>query len=322
MRPSSLVSVALAVVPVAVSAAGTLGFALGNTLPNGNCKMQADYEADFDALKSVSTLVRTYSASSCNTAQQILPAAVAKGFKVVLGVWPDTDDAYNLDKTALQSALSDSSNAGAVYAITVGSEALYRGSLTAQALLSKINDMQSTFPSMKIGTADSWNKFQDGTADPIIKGGLKLMYILLWYDDEIATDIVNSLANAFSYWQGQTLANSSHSYLDDLNQAYGHIQTVAGSLDIVEIWNGETGWPTDGGTNYESAMAGTQNAATFYQQGVCAALAWGFNVFYFEAFDEPSKPASVGTNGDSEDETHWGAYTADRVAKFPMSCSN
>ena len=159
---------------------------------------------------------------------------------------PDTDDAYNLDKTALQSALSDSSNAGAVYAITVGSEALYRGSLTAQALLSKINDMQSTFPSMKIGTADSWNKFQDGTADPIIKGGLKLMYILLWYDDEIATDIVNSLANAFSYWQGQTLANSSHSYLDDLNQAYGHIQTVAGSLDIVEIWNGETGWPTDG----------------------------------------------------------------------------
>ncbi|MCJ1286943.1 glycoside hydrolase 3 protein [Xylographa opegraphella] len=304
MRPLSLTLAALATVPVAVSAAGTLGFALGNTMSNGNCKMQADYEADFDALKSVSTLVRTYTSSGCNTAQQILPAAVAKGFKVVLGVWPDTDDAYNLDKTALQSALSDSSNAGAVYAITVGSEALYRGSLTAQALLSKIKDMQSTFPNMKIGTADSWNKFQDGTADPLIQGGLKLI-----------------LANAFSYWQGQTLANSSHSYLDDLNQAFGHVQTVAGSMDI-EIWNGETGWPTDGGTNYESAMAGTQNAATFYQQGVCAALAWGFDVFYFEAFDEPSKPASIGTNGESADEKHWGAYTADRVAKFPMSCSN
>ncbi|MCJ1403039.1 glycoside hydrolase 3 protein [Xylographa trunciseda] len=302
MRQSSLILAALATVPAAVSAAGTLGFALGNTLPDGSCKMQADYESDFDALKSVSTLVRTYSSSSCNTAQQILPAAAAKGFKVVLGVWPDTDDSYNLDKTALQSALSDSGNAGAVYAITVGSEALYRGSLTAQALLSKIKDMQSTFPSMKIGTADSWNKFQDGTADPIIQGGVKLI-----------------LANAFSYWQGQTTANSSHSYLDDLNQAFGHVQTVADSLDI-EIWNGETGWPTDGGTNYESAMAGTQNAATFYQQGVCAALAWGFNVFYFEAFDEPSKPPSIGTNGESADETHWGAYTADRVAKFPMSC--
>jgi glucan 1,3-beta-glucosidase len=127
------------------------------------------------------------------------------------------------------------------------------------------------------------------------------------------------LANAFSYWQGQTIQNASHSYLDDLNQAFSHIQTVAGTLDI-EIWTGETGWPTDGGTNYESAMAGTQNAATFFQQGVCAALAWGFNVFYFEAFDEPSKPPSIGTNGESEDETHWGAFTADRVAKFSMSC--
>jgi glucan 1,3-beta-glucosidase len=53
------------------------------------------------------------------------------------------------------------------------------------------------------------------------------------------------MANAFSYWQGQTTQNASHSYLDDLNQAFAHIQNVAGTLDI-EIWNGETGWPTDG----------------------------------------------------------------------------
>jgi glucan 1,3-beta-glucosidase len=89
---------------------------------------------------------------------------------------PDTDSAYDVDYAALKSALSDSSNAGAVYAITVGSEALYRKSLTADALLSKIQNMSSTFPNIKIGTADSWNKFQDGTADPIIKGGVKLLY--------------------------------------------------------------------------------------------------------------------------------------------------
>ena len=88
---------------------------------------------------------------------------------------PDTDDAYNADKSALQSALSSSANKGAVYAITVGSEALYRGSLTASALLDKINDMKTTFPGVLVGTADSWNKFQDGTADPIIQGGVKLM---------------------------------------------------------------------------------------------------------------------------------------------------
>ena len=91
---------------------------------------------------------------------------------------PDTDASYATDKSALQSALSDSSNAGAVYAITCGSEALYRGSLTAQELLSKIQDMQSTFPDVKIGFADSYNKFVDGTADPLITAGVELMYYL------------------------------------------------------------------------------------------------------------------------------------------------
>ncbi|MCJ1475707.1 hypothetical protein MMC13_004370 [Lambiella insularis] len=273
MRLSIIIPAALVGAPLAVLAAGTLGFCLGNTNADGSCKMQSDYEADFDALKGVSRVVRTYtSGGTCATAQQILPAAVAKGFQVVLGVWPDTQASYTADKSALQSALSNSQNAGAVYAITVGSEALYRGSLTPQELLSYIQDMQNTFPNVKIGTADSWNKFQDGTADPIVSSGIKLI-----------------LANAFSYWQGQTLQNSSHSYLDDLNQAYARVQSVAGNLDT-EIWNGEVGWPSDGGTSYQNAMAGTQNAATFFQQGVCAALNWGFNVFYFEAFDEPSKP--------------------------------
>lgn len=87
MRFASFVPVVLAAAPLAVSAAGTLGYAIGNKNPDGSCKVTADYELDFDALKSSSTLVRTYSANECNTSQQILPAAASKGFKVVLGVW-------------------------------------------------------------------------------------------------------------------------------------------------------------------------------------------------------------------------------------------
>ena len=75
-----------------------------------------------------------------------------------------------------------------------------------------------------------------------------------------------------------------------------------------------------GGTNYQNAIAGTANAATFWSQGICGMLDWGFNVFYFEAFDEPSKPPSVGLNGDAEDEAHWGAMTADRNTKFSLKC--
>ena len=52
---------------------------------------------------------------------------------------------------------------------------LYRGDLTASELLDMINDMKSTFPDILVGTADSWNKYADGTADPLITGGVKLL---------------------------------------------------------------------------------------------------------------------------------------------------
>lgn len=139
--------------------------------------------------------------------------------------------------------------------------------------------------------------------------------------------------NAFGYWQAQTISNASATYLDDLQQAYGRIQSVRGSTTSIEIWNGETGWPTTGtndlwlllllsltwfagGSDYGAATAGTQNAFYFWKQGVCAALDWDFNVFYFEAFDEPWKPASNGLDGQPGNENHWGAFNADRSPKF------
>ena len=88
MRIRYFTSLALAA-PALVSAAGTLGFALGTKLPSGSCKETSDYEADFDAISSAagSKLVRGYSASDCDCAKNILPAAKSKGFKVVLGIW-------------------------------------------------------------------------------------------------------------------------------------------------------------------------------------------------------------------------------------------
>lgn len=139
-----------------------------------------------------------------------------------------------------------------VYAVTVGSETLYRGNFTGEELLSKINDIKSALPGTKVGTADSWNKYADGTADALIKGGVDLL-----------------LANAFAYWQGHNVGDGAvYTYFDDVQQALGHIQEVRGSLEGFEFWNGETGWPTDGGSDYASAKAGTANAAKYYQQAV------------------------------------------------------
>jgi glucan 1,3-beta-glucosidase len=87
MRVSGLLPFILAAAPAVVSARGTLGFSLGDKNADGTCKSTSDYEADFDSLKGLSTIVRTYSGTECNTPQNILPAAKNKGFKVVLGIW-------------------------------------------------------------------------------------------------------------------------------------------------------------------------------------------------------------------------------------------
>lgn len=87
MRSFNTIPILLAAASATVSAQGRLGFSIGDKNPDGNCKAVNDYEADFDALKSISSLARTYSSSNCDTAKNIVPAAKSKGFKVVLGVW-------------------------------------------------------------------------------------------------------------------------------------------------------------------------------------------------------------------------------------------
>lgn len=84
---TAIIPLVLTAAPAAVSALGRLGFALGTKRPDSSCKTTADYEADFDALKGYSTLVRGYAADDCSFAQQVLPAAQNKGFKVLLGIW-------------------------------------------------------------------------------------------------------------------------------------------------------------------------------------------------------------------------------------------
>ncbi|KAL8660343.1 MAG: hypothetical protein Q9202_006652 [Teloschistes flavicans] len=298
MHLSAILSLALVVSPLAVSARGTLGFAIGARKEGGQCKTRDDYEADFDALAQASgtKIVRTYSVvdknvpqfDPCQVAAEILPAAAKKQFQVILGL------------------------CNTVYALTVGSESLYRG-VSACDVFSAIDDARTTFGSIvkRVGTADSWNKFQDGTADPILTGDCP--------GPKPRPGITFLLVNAFGYWQGQNINNATATYLDDLQQAMGHIQKLAG-LNTVEIWNGETGWPGDHGSNYGEAEAGTPNEATFFQHGVCAALAWGINVFYFEATDETWKPKSVGDSKASADEQHWGALDESRTPKFKLTC--
>ncbi|KAI0007402.1 glucan 1,3-beta-glucosidase [Xylariaceae sp. FL0662B] len=302
MRFSAILS-AVAMAATGAEAAGSMGFALGNKKSDGSCKEAGDYDADFKALaaNTDSKVVRIYSASDCDVAKLILPAAKKADFQVVLGIWPDTDDAFQKDKAAVVDVVKQYEDT--VHAVTVGSESMYRGNFTGEELSAKIKDVKSAVgKGVKVGTADSWNKYADGTADAVVEGGVDIL-----------------LTNAFSYWQGQVLSNATGSFYDDIYQAFGRIQEKAGGTDKIELWVGETGWPTDG-DKYQNAQPGLKEAETFYRQAVCGMVDWGFNVFFFEAFDEEWKPHAVGEDGSEADETSWGAMSADRKPKYNLKC--
>ena len=180
MRFSTAASIAIAAAPFAVSAAGTLGFCLGNVNPDGSCKQQSDFEADMKAIggNSQSKLVRTYSSTDqygnqCNTPSAILPAAQSAGFQVLLGMWPD-NGAYQAEKAPIENA-NVGQYGNTLYGITVGSEGIYRGTYTTSDLIGWISDMSSSFPGVTIGTADSWEGWANGTMDSVIQSGIKLV---------------------------------------------------------------------------------------------------------------------------------------------------
>lgn len=281
---------------------------MGVQAEDGSCKTADDYATDFEKLSPYASVVKTYAVSDCNTLEIMGPAAESAGFQVILGIWPTDDDHFEAEKLALTSYLPTISK-DTIKVFTVGSEALYRGDLTASELADAINTIKDlvkdikdkngdSYSSVPVGTVDSWNIIVDGGSAPAIE----------------AADVV--FANAFSYWQGQTLLNASYSFLDDIMQALQVIQTAKGSTDI-EFWVGETGWPTEG-TSYESAEPSVSNAKTYWQQAICALRYWGINVCVFEAQDEAWKPDTSGT---SDVEKHWGIYDSSYDLKYALDCS-
>jgi glucan 1,3-beta-glucosidase len=66
-----------------------------------------------------------------------------------------------------------------VYAVTVGSETLYRKNFTGPQLTTMMQQTKTALNGMfRIGTADSWNKYADGTADAVIQSKPDILYVL------------------------------------------------------------------------------------------------------------------------------------------------
>jgi len=213
--------------------------------------------------------IRTF--SSMGIGANIAALAKAKGLTVAAGCDISSDPARNEQEVSAIIALARS---GKVDIAVVGEEALYTSSVSEAQLIDYINRVRAT--GVRTTTSDTWGE-------------------LIGHPNVIAAcDLV--LANMYPYWEDQGIYNS----VRYLNGCYDKVKKAAGSLKDVEV---ETGWPSDGNPK-GPADPSQANANWFLRNFTSWAQKRGVKYFYFEAFDEPWKAASLeGSVG-----SHWGLF--------------
>lgn len=260
------------------------GFNLGANAQNGACKTTAQWQQEFNKIKSWSSgpkaqfnTVKLFSTSDCNALEQAVPAAIAAGVKIWAGVWNVDDAKFGREKAALEKAINQYRPASKWLAgVNVGSESLYRKEITGWALGQQIWDVKGMVqialnePTIPVGSADTWTSW----VDPANKDAIT------------ACDVV--LMNGFPYWQGTHINGA----LDKFKEAITNTKNAIGGKPFVI---GETGWPT-AGPNFGDAVANLENLRTYWKQAACWLQTQNMPWFWFSGFDEPNRESTIEKN--------------------------
>jgi exo-beta-1,3-glucanase (GH17 family) len=114
-------------------------------------------------------VVKIYSTNDCDALKNAVPAAIAAGTKLWVGVWNVDDTKFGVEKAALEAMLKAYPDTSTwLKGINVGSESLYRKEITADKLAQQIYDVKGMVQvaykasSVPVGTADTWNQWVDG----------------------------------------------------------------------------------------------------------------------------------------------------------------
>lgn len=137
---------------------------MGASNPDGSCKTTDDWTTAFNAMKNLPggfDSVRLYASSDCGTLANAVPAAVATGIQILVGIWTEDWDHYNTEKGALIEAINEHGTDWIV-AVSVGSEDLYRNETDPATLAYQIYDVQGMlsgmgYDSIQVGHTDTYN---------------------------------------------------------------------------------------------------------------------------------------------------------------------
>lgn len=251
------------------------GFNLAANLPSGPCKNRDDWERDFRTLQSLPgyfSSVRLFASSDCNTLANAVPAALATGTNILVGVWATDAAHFDAEKQALLAAVQQFGHTW-MLGVSVGSEDLYRGDTSGQALANQLNDVRGMLwsvgaGSVPIGHVDTWTVWVRPENEVLIRAC-----------DFIGTD-------GYPYFQDAAIESADEVFwtsVDDVRKVVDRVKPGAW------VWVTETGHPVSGDRR-GAAVPSIANAQTYWKTVACRAFR-EIDIFWFVLQDYTASPS-------------------------------
>lgn len=246
---------------------------------------------DFQVLASLPgqfTSARVYAASDCNTLATAVPAAIAAGTSLLVGVWTEDAVHYDAEKAALLAAVHQYGYDW-IAAVSVGSEDLYRGDTSAESLASQINDVRGMLwgagaGALMVGHVDTWTAWVNPANNAVIQAC-----------DFIGTD-------GYPYFQDASVNDGYNVFWQSVTNVGNMVAQVKPGTPI---WITETGWPVGGGA-MGAAMPSVNNAHMYWESVACTAFS-KMDTFWYTLQDYTSSPS-------------FGVVDANFIPLFDMTC--
>ena len=251
------------------------GFNMGAANADGSCKSTQDWTTAFNAMKALPggfTSVRLYASSDCGTLANAVPAALATGVQILVGVWTEDSDHYNTEKAALLSAVQQYGSDW-IIAVSVGSEDLYRGDTDAETLASQIHDVRGMMCGLgacgvQVGHTDTYTAWTNSTNTAVIQ----------------ACDFV--MTDEYPYYEGYDISQAADDFWAKVNLVRDTVNAVAPGI---WVWIGETGWEVTGDA-IGAAQPSLANLQTYWSEVACAAFDQ-VHIFWYDLQDYSLNPS-------------------------------
>ncbi len=233
-------------------------------------------------MKVISPHVKQWIRSfSCTDGNEYIPQVAKQyGHKTIVGAWIGIDHEQNIIE--LENLISEAKK-GYVDIAVVGNEALMRGDVSEEKLLSYIARIKEALPDIQVSYVDAYYQFLDRPA--LID----------------ACDVI--MINCYPFWEGVHIDEA----LFALQKMYAVTESVANNKTIMIT---ETGWPNRG-QNTGGAMPSDHNAMRYFSNVIKWAENERIDLIYFSSFDESWKVHHEGDVG-----ARWGIWDKDEILKY------